>query len=100
MSEDAASFRASAAAYDAHIGRYGPSLAAALLDAVGLAPAGRVLNVGCGPGALTAVLAERLGAERVAAVEPSEPFAAACAARVPGADVRVAAAEALPFDDG
>ena len=33
----------------------------------------------------------------MAAVDPSEPFVAACRARVRGADVRVAAAEMLPF---
>jgi SAM-dependent methyltransferase len=60
----------------------------------------RALDVGCGPGALTAALAERLGAASVCAVEPSEPFAAACRARLPGVDVRVAPAEALPFAGG
>jgi SAM-dependent methyltransferase len=54
------------------------------------------LDVGCGPGALTAALAAVLGAGNVAAVDPSEPFVAACRARVPGADVRVGSAEALP----
>jgi SAM-dependent methyltransferase len=57
----------------------------------------RALDVGCGPGPLTRVLADRLGADNVAAVDPSEPFVAACRARVPGADVRVAAAEEIPF---
>jgi ubiquinone/menaquinone biosynthesis C-methylase UbiE len=60
----------------------------------------RALDVGCGPGALTAELVARLGAARVAAVEPSETFAAACRDRLPGVDVRRAAAEALPFADG
>jgi SAM-dependent methyltransferase len=59
----------------------------------------RALDVGCGPGALTSVLAATLGSEHVAAVDPHEPFAEACCAHVPGADVRVAAAETLPFDD-
>ena len=35
----------------------------------------------------------------VAGVDPSEPFVEECRASVPGADVRVAPAEALPFDD-
>lgn len=35
----------------------------------------------------------------VAAVDPSETFVRACSERVPGADVRVASAEALPFTD-
>ena len=37
----------------------------------------RALDVGCGPGALTAPLVERLGADAVAAVDPSEHFVAA-----------------------
>jgi SAM-dependent methyltransferase len=63
-------------------------------------PGGRALDVGCGPGALTAELAAVLGAEQVAAVEPSAPFAEACAKRLPGVRVEVATAEALPFEDG
>ena len=96
----AATFRTSAQAYDRHIGRYGSELAAALISAADLQPGQRALDVGCGPGALTAALAELLGGERVAAVDPSEPFAEACASRVAGVRVEVAAAEALPFSDG
>jgi SAM-dependent methyltransferase len=51
-------------------------------------------------GALTGALARLLGAANVRAAEPSEPFAEACRARVPGVDVVVAVAEALPFADG
>ena len=59
----------------------------------------RVLDVGCGPGALTAELVKRLGAAAVSAVDPSEPFVAAVEERHPGVDVRRAAAEELPFED-
>jgi SAM-dependent methyltransferase len=93
-------FRAPAAAYDRFVGRYSTQLARALADFAAVGPGTRALDVGCGPGALTAVLAERLGAASVAAVDPSEPFAAACRARVPGAGVIVARAETLPFGDG
>ena len=96
---DAASFRASADAYDRLMGRYAWPLAYAFVDQVGLDDGARVLDVGCGPGALTAALAERVGAGRVAAVDPSEPFVQACVARVPGADVTVAAAESIPHAD-
>ena len=90
-SEDAA------AAYDRHVGRYGSQLGAGLVTAAGVRPGGRVLDVGCGPGPLTRELAAVVGAERVAAVDPSEAFVAACRVRVPGADVRVGVAEHLPF---
>src|ERR1700727_934089 len=60
----------------------------------------RVLDVGCGPGALTAELVGRAGAHAVSAVEPSASFAAAVRERLPGVDVRRSAAEALPFPDG
>ena len=48
----AAAFRASADAYDRHIGRYGPELARALCDAAFVRTGQRALDVGCGPGAL------------------------------------------------
>jgi ubiquinone/menaquinone biosynthesis C-methylase UbiE len=89
-----------AEAYDHHVGRYGSQLAAGLMRVAGIRRGQRVLDVGCGPGALTSALAEVVGAERVAAVDPSEPFVAACRARVPGADVRVGAGERLPFATG
>src|SRR5919201_5870854 len=93
-------FRASADVYDRHVGRYGAQLAAALIEFARVEPGMRALDVGCGPGALTAALARRLGPDAVSAADPSEPFAAACRARVPGVEVVVAAAEALPFPDG
>ncbi len=95
----AETFHGPAEAYDRFVGRYAPSLAEALADFAGVERGMSALDVGCGPGALTAVLAERLGPGNVRAAEPSEPFAAACRARVPGVEVAVAAAEALPFPD-
>ncbi|MDQ3052421.1 MAG: class I SAM-dependent methyltransferase, partial [Actinomycetota bacterium] len=53
----------------------------------------------CGPGALTAQLVERLGADAVAAIDPSAPFVAAIRARIPDVDVREGVAEQLPFSD-
>jgi SAM-dependent methyltransferase len=83
-------------AYDRYVGRYGDALARAQIEAAGVQPGLSALDVGCGPGALTRVLASVLGAGNVAAVDPSERFVRACRDRVPGADVRVAAAETLP----
>lgn len=98
--DGAATFRIPATAYDRHVGRYGYELANALADAADVRPGQRALDVGCGPGVLAAVLAGRLGAAGVAAVDPSEPFVAACRERVAGADVRLGVAEQLPFQDG
>jgi SAM-dependent methyltransferase len=87
-----------AEAYDRHTGRYGPELAPAFVEFAGVAAGMCALDIGCGPGALTAELATVIGGHNLAAVDPSEAYAAACRERVPGADVRVGAAEALPFD--
>jgi SAM-dependent methyltransferase len=96
----AETFRASADAYDRHVGRYSGQLAAALIAHAGVEPGMRALDVGCGPGALTEALARQLGTASVRAADPSEPFAAACRARLPGVDVVVAAGEELPFAGG
>jgi len=97
--DTARSFLATGQAYDGFMGRYSRPLAVVFADQAGL-PAGRTaLDVGCGPGALTGVLVDRLGAGAVSAFDPSPPFVAECAARHPGVDVREGRAEAIPFDD-
>jgi SAM-dependent methyltransferase len=92
-------FAVGADAYDRFMGRYSGPLAPRFADFAAVAGGQRVLDVGCGPGALTAELVERLGPAAVAAVDPSEPFVAAVAERQPGVDVRRASAEDLPFAD-
>src|SRR5256714_14814992 len=90
---------APADAYDRFMGRYSSRLAAQMADLAGVEAGQRVVDVGCGPGALTEELVRRVGAEEVTAADPSEPFVAAVAERFPGVDVRLAAAEELPFPD-
>jgi len=92
-------FTVDAAAYDRFMGRYSVPLAPRLADFAAIAAGQRVLDVGCGPGALTAELVKRLGADAVSAVDPSEPFVAAAQQRYPGAGVQRATAEQLPFAD-
>jgi SAM-dependent methyltransferase len=82
------------------MGRYAPTLAAALAETAGVTPEMRVLDVGCGPGGLTSELCRRVGAERVAAIDPMPQFAATCRRRHPGADVRQGVAEQLPWPAG
>jgi SAM-dependent methyltransferase len=92
------SFDVAADAYDRFMGRYSRLLAPQLADLAGVEAGHRVIDVGCGPGALTGELVARLGAAAVAAVDPSEPFVMAARDRHPGVDVRLAAAEELPFE--
>lgn len=87
-------------AYDRFMGRYSRELAPRLIEFARVEPGMGVLDVGCGPGALAERLADRVGSELVSAADPSEPFVAACAERVPGAEVRQAEAEKLPWPDG
>jgi SAM-dependent methyltransferase len=86
--------------YDHHVGRYSPELASALIAVAGVERGQRALDVGCGTGALAEALAAVLGADSVAAIDPSPASVDRCTRRVPGADVRVGRAEALPFGDG
>ncbi len=81
------------------MGKYAEPLAGQFVDLADVRPGQRALDVGCGPGALTAQLVERLGADGVAAIDPSAPFVAAIRARIPDVDVRVGVAEQLPFSD-
>jgi ubiquinone/menaquinone biosynthesis C-methylase UbiE len=82
------------------MGRYASGLAPMLADAARVSAGMRVLDVGCGPGALAIELAGRVGGDNVAAIDPAPHFAATCQARIPGADVREGVAESLPWDDG
>ena len=86
-------------AYDRFMGRYSIPLAPPFADLAGVSAGQRALDVGCGPGALTRELVERVGAEAVTAVDPSEPFVAAARERHPGVRVEQSSAEQLPFPD-
>lgn len=96
--DGARTFQASGEAYDSFMGRYSRRLAPLFADAAGVAPGQRVLDLGCGPGALTGELVSRLGPAAVVAVDPSEPFVAACAHRHPGVVVRQGTAEETGLD--
>jgi SAM-dependent methyltransferase len=81
------------------MGRYSSLLSPQLADYAGVRSGQRAIDVGCGPGALTKELVDRVGPTNVFAVDPSEPFVAAVRERFPRVDVRLAAAEQLPFAD-
>jgi SAM-dependent methyltransferase len=93
------SFAVPAAAYDRFMGRYSAPLAPLFADFAGVIPGQRVLDVGCGPGALTTELVGRVTASHVRAVDPSPGFVEAVRDRLPGVTVELASAETLPFPD-
>ncbi len=78
------SFAVAAEAYDRFMGRYSTPLSAQLADLAGVGPGLRVLDVGCGPGELISELVARVGVDRVAAVDPSEPFVDGRSTAIPG----------------
>lgn len=86
-------------AYDNFMGRYSRPLSHKFLETVPLKKGDRVLDLGCGPGALTAPLVEMLGAGSVAGVDPSPPFIEAYQQRFPGVTAKVGSGEAIPFED-
>jgi SAM-dependent methyltransferase len=93
-------FAVAAEAYDRFMGRYSVPLANQFADFALVAHPQRVADIGCGPGALTAELAKRLGTGAVSAVDPSEQFVTAARQRFPEVDIQKASAEELPFEDG
>jgi SAM-dependent methyltransferase len=93
------SFEVAADVYCRFMARYSEPLAVQFADLAGVLPGQRALDVGCGPGALTAELVRRLGTSGVCAVDPSESFVRAAGDRLPGLDVQRSAAEQLPFAD-
>ena len=76
------SFNVAATAYDRFMGRFSRPLSIEFADWLDLHEGQKALDVGCGPGALTEVLADRLGAASVTGVDPSEPFVEAARERL------------------
>lgn len=81
------------------MGRYSAPLAPRFAEFAGVTAGQQVLDVGCGPGALTGELVRRLGWSAVCAVDPSEQFVEAVRDRYVGVRAWRAAAESLPFED-
>ncbi len=83
-------------AYGRFMGRYAEPLATVFVEFAGIGVGDKVLDVGCGPGALTAHVLS-VGAQ-VTAIDPSPPFVDAIRTRFPDVDARLGTAEELPYD--
>jgi SAM-dependent methyltransferase len=92
-------FDVSPGAYARFMGRYSEPLADRFVELAEVRAGQQALDVGCGPGALTSRLVDRLGAGAVRAIDPSASFVAALGERLPGVDVRLGSAENLPWPD-
>jgi SAM-dependent methyltransferase len=93
------SFQVSTDAYARFMGRFSSPLAQEFIDFVGIEEGQTALDVGCGAGALTVPLIERLGVASVEAIDPSSAFVASLREAHPDWNVREGSAESLPFDD-
>ena len=91
------SFDVAADAYQRFMGRYSEPLAEQMVELVHPVIGQHAIDVGAGPGALTAQLVALLGADAVAAVDPSKPFVEALRERLPGVDVKEGTAAVIPF---
>lgn len=86
--------------YERWVGTFMTPMAEALIEAAGVANGQEVLDVGCGTGFVTRLLAERVGVDHVVGADVN-PGMLAVAARCcpPGVNFAQAPADALPFDD-
>ena len=94
---------ASGDAYEPYVGRWSRLVAAEFVDWLDLPGNRRWLDVGCGTGALSSVIAARCEPAEVLGVDPSEAYVAWAAAHVEDCRVRFAVADAThlpagPFD--
>ena len=82
MTAASSTFLASdAESYDRLMGRWSRRLAPKFLDFIGVVGGARVLDLGCGTGSLTAVLAERENVQRILGIDLSAAYIAAANAR-------------------
>lgn len=86
--------------YDKRWSFYIEATTSATIARLSLAPTGRVLDVGCGTGALLEKIARQFPQVTVVGVDPVPQMLAIARGRVPpGAELREGWAEKLPFDD-
>src|SRR5687768_6111726 len=88
--------------YERFMGRWSRLLSVEFLRFAGLASANRVLDVGCGTGALTAAILAHTDVAQVVGIDPSPAFVEAARASTldPRASFETGDARLLPFATG
>jgi SAM-dependent methyltransferase len=86
-------------AYERFMGRWSRQLAVAFAAFAGILDGDRVLDVGCGTGALSAAILARNPKASVTGIDPSASFIEGCRANYPASHFVVGGAERLPFGD-
>jgi len=87
-------------AYERYMGRWSRQLAPRFLHGLGVPPARRWLDVGCGTGALAQAILDRCAPSALIGADPSAGFLEAAKERLPPQVVwHQAAADALPLPD-
>ena len=81
--------------YEQYVGRWSRVVADEFLDWVAVGPGRRWLDVGCGPGALTAAILARCDPVEVISVDPSERYVAWAATHVDDGCARFVVADAM-----
>jgi len=87
----------STSGYERFMGRWSRRLAVAFAEFAGIRDGDRVLDVGCGTGALCAAVLARYSRVSVTGIDPTESFIESCRKEFPASRFAVGAAERLPF---
>jgi ubiquinone/menaquinone biosynthesis C-methylase UbiE len=88
-----------ATAYERFMGRWSRRLAKSFAEFAGVGAHDRVLDVGCGTGALAGAILAAHPESVVTGIDPSEVFVESCRAQYPSARFLMGDAQQLPFGD-
>jgi ubiquinone/menaquinone biosynthesis C-methylase UbiE len=87
-------------AYDRYMGRWSKAIGEKFLAWLAPLANARWLDIGCGTGAFSQLIAERCAPKSLSGIDPSPAQIEAARAKLPNADLRVGDSLALPFGDG